>query len=226
MPQALVHRIPQNLSYELAALAEPMAITVHEVTERGRIDCQDTVVVTGSGPIGILAAFVAKSCGAARVYMTGMNSGEPVRFGVAEALGVDIIINVQKEDPVKKINELTGGKGADVIIETSGAGPAIFQSVDMVRTSGRITAIGLTDGRNVEFQWNKAMYKALDISFNFSSSYTSWDKALSLMGNTKMDLGKIITHKAPIAQWREVFEDIEAERGVKALFIPETNAKF
>jgi L-iditol 2-dehydrogenase len=61
VPSKLLHKIPEGLSYEMAALAEPMAIAVHQVAERGKINCQDFVAVTGAGPIGILAAFVAKS---------------------------------------------------------------------------------------------------------------------------------------------------------------------
>jgi L-iditol 2-dehydrogenase len=220
-PSVFLHKIPPGLSYELAALTEPMAIAVHEVTERGRIDCQDFVVVTGAGPIGILASFAAKAAGAAKVAMTGMNAGEHIRFQVAKELGVDYIINVQKEDPVAKIMELTNGKGADIVIETSGAGPAITQTVDMVRTCGRLCAIGLTTTPGVNFQWNKAMFKALDVVFNFSSSYTSWDRALSLMANTKLDLGRLITHRSKIEDWEQVFRDLEEEKGIKALFIPD-----
>jgi Threonine dehydrogenase and related Zn-dependent dehydrogenases len=63
------------------------------------------------------------------------------------------------------------------------------------------------------------MYKALDVAFNFSSSYSAWDCALSLMTNTKMDLNKIITHKTSIDNWEQVFKELEEEKGIKALFI-------
>jgi len=222
MPEMFLHRIPEGVSYELAALAEPMAICVHEVLERGRVECQDTIVVTGAGPIGIMGAFVAKSAGASKVIMTGMNAGEYIRFDVAKKLGVDYIINVEKENPVEIVMELTNGKGADMVIEASGAGPSISRIVDMVRTCGRICAVGLSSRETVEFQWNKAMYKALDIVFNFSSSYTAWDRGLSLIANTAMDLNSLITHKVSIDDWEKVFKDLEEEKGVKALFIPET----
>lgn len=220
MPSTLLHKIPEGVSYELAALAEPMAITVHQVAERGRIDCQDFVVVTGAGPVGILAAFVAKAVGAAKVAITGMNPCEQVRFKAAREMGADYIINVEKENPVDKIMELTDGRGADIVIETSGADPAIAQTVDMVRKCGRISAIGLCSKEAVNFPWNKAMHKALDISFNMSSSYTSWDRALSLIASTDMDLGRMITHKASIDEWECVFMDLLEEKGIKALFIP------
>ena len=221
MPEFLVHKMPDGLSYELAALTEPMAIAVHEVLERSKIECQDFVVVTGAGPIGILAAFVAKAAGASKIAMTGMSAGEIIRFEVAKQLGVDYIINVEKENALDKVTELTNGKGADIVIETSGSGSAITQSVDFIKTGGRLCAIGLSNNQTVNFQWNKAMYKALDITFNFSSSYTAWDRAMSLMVNTKMDISKIITHKTTIDNWEKVFKDLEEEKGVKALFMPE-----
>lgn len=221
MPAMLLHRIPEGLSYEVAALAEPLAITVHQVTERGGIACQDFVVVTGAGPIGILAAFVAKSMGASRVAITGMAACEQIRFQVARKLGADYIINVEQENPVERILELTHGRGADLAIETSGAGPAIAQCVDMVRKCGRISAIGISTRDTVSFPWNKAISKVLDIAFNMSSSYTAWDKALSLLANTPYDLGQIITHRTAITEWEHVFQELEAERGIKALFIPE-----
>ena len=221
MPSMLLHKIPDNVSFELAALAEPMAITYHQVLERGKINCQDFVVVLGAGPIGILAAFAAKSAGASRVVMTGMSAGEIIRFSVAKGLGVDYIVNVEKENPVDVIMELTNGKGADIVIETSGASPAIAQSVEMVKKCGRISAIGLSSKDMINFPWNKAVHKVLDISFNMSSSYTSWDRALSLIENTNYDLGKLITHTTTIDNWESVFNDLQNERGIKALFIPE-----
>jgi len=219
MPAFLVHKIPKDLSYELAALTEPTAIAVHEVTERGKIECQDFVVVTGSGPIGILAAFVAKASGAGKIAMTGINAGEQIRFTVAKELGVDYIINTDKENAIEKIMELTNGKGADIVIETSGAEPAISEIVKMVRIGGRISAIGLSNNEYVNFLWNQAMYKGLDVFFNFSSSYTSWDRALNLLASTKTDINKLITHKTKIDNWEIVFKDLESEKGIKALFL-------
>ncbi len=219
MPSKLLHRIPVGLSYELAALAEPVAITVHQVLERGRIECQDFVVVIGPGPIGILAAFAAKSAGASKVAVVGMTSGEYIRFEVAKKLGADFIINAEKEDVVKKIMELTDNRGADIVIETSGAGAAISQSFELVRECGRISAIGISGKEAVAVPWDKAIFKVIDIMFNMSSSYTSWDRALSLINNTQMDLTDIITHKTTIENWENTFNDLQEEKGIKALFI-------
>ena len=70
---------------------------MHQVLERGRIECQDFVVVIGPGPIGILAAFAAKSAGASKVAVVGMTSGEYIEFEVAKKLGADFIINAERK---------------------------------------------------------------------------------------------------------------------------------
>jgi L-iditol 2-dehydrogenase len=129
-------------------------------------------------------------------------------------------VNVEEEDPAEVVRELTGGRGADLVVETSGAEPAIRGSVELVRPRGRISAIGIPKRETVAFPWSAAMRKVLDVRFNMSSSYTSWDRAISLLAGTERDIGQLITHRTSIERWEEVFHDLEAERGIKALFIP------
>jgi L-iditol 2-dehydrogenase len=220
MPAKLLHLIPKNVSFDLAALTEPMAIAVHQIKERGGIDCMDTVVVTGAGPVGILSVFVAREMGAGKIIVTGTNTCEDVRFPAAVSMGADDLINVETEDPIGKVMQLTDGRGADMVVETSGAPTAIEQSVGMLRKHGRISAIGLTGRENPRFPWNDAMLKVLDIRFNFSTSYTSWDRALALIANTDRDLTRLITHRSSLDNWESVFNDLKAEKGIKAIFDP------
>lgn len=220
IPELLLHNIPDSLSFEIAALAEPMAIAVHQVAERCGISCSDYVLVTGSGPIGILSAFVAKSMGADKVIMTGMNTGEHCRFEVAKKLGADIIVNIENEDLDTVLQKETHGRGVDVVIETSGADSAIAQGVNSLRKCGRMSAIGISAKNNNFFSWNLAMNKCIDIYFNYSSSYTAWDRALLLLAKHEEHLSSLITHKAGLDNWEQVFNELVAEKGVKALFIP------
>ena len=220
MPEMLLHKIPENLDYVTAALAEPMAITVHQVTELCGIECMDTVVVSGAGPIGIMAAFVAKSVGAKQVIITGLDACEEIRFPAARKLGADIIINVQKQSAYEEVMRLTNGKGADVVIETSGAGPAIAESIRMTKKYGKICAIGL--GRETaEIPWKQIVMRSITVVGCMSSGYSAWDKALNLMASTDKDLSCLITHKVKLEEWEQTFHDLEAEKGIKAVFLPE-----
>ena len=219
VPSVLLHGIPDGLGYDVAALAEPLAITVHQVAERCGIECSDTVLVTGNGPIGILAAFVAKTMGADKVIMTGMNTGTLCRFPVAKKLGADVIVNIEQQTLEDTLVQHTQGRGVDVVIETSGAGPAIGQGIRALRKCGRMSAIGISAKDSVGFPWNDAMAKCLDVHFNYSSSYTAWDRALLLLARNEALLSNVITHKAGLEDWEEVFNDLVAEKGIKALFI-------
>ena len=220
MPEMLLHRIPDGMSYDIAALAEPMAIAVHHVTERSKIECQDFVLVTGAGPIGIMAAFVAKAAGAAKVVITGLDSCEAVRFPAARKLGADVVVNVQKEDACAIVMDMTDGKGADVVIETSGSQNAISQSIRMARVCGRVCVIGIPGPDETPVPWKAAVQKSLVMEFCMSSGYTAWDKALSLMAGANKDLSSLITHVEPLENWEYLFGELTAERGIKGLFLP------
>ena len=114
----------------MAVLAEPMAITIHQVIERCGISCSDYVLITGTGTIGILSAFIAKLAGAEKVIITGISSGEYCQFEAAKKLGADVIVNVDKDNLNHIILKYTQGRGIDVVIETSGADTAIAQGIN------------------------------------------------------------------------------------------------
>jgi L-iditol 2-dehydrogenase len=223
VPDIFLHKVPDNVDMITAALCEPLAIVTHEVLERGPLKAQDFVAVIGAGPIGILAAFAAKENGARKVVVIGRNSDEAIRLPMAKELGADYIFNSEKTKVIDEILALTDNKGVDLVVEASGSEGGANLAVDIVRKLGRITAIGIPANDHISFQWGKCIKKVIDIKFNLSSSVTAWDKALSMMSNTKRDLSKIITHKASIDDWEKVFNDLVTGRGVKAMFVPKGN---
>jgi len=221
MPERLLHRIPDSMSYELAAVVEPTANAVHDVVERARVDAGDFVVVLGPGPIGLLAALSARASGARHVVIVGTPADEALRLKKARELGFGTVINVAQQDPVKTVQELTGGLGADLVIECSGAAPAIASTVELIRKKGRICVIGLTGKNSIPFPWDKAAFKVCDVLFNLSTSYTSWDRTIHLIASGQLPAGEIINRRAPLLEWRSAFEDIEAKQALKVLLIPD-----
>ena len=220
MPEKLLHRIPDHTSFEQAALVEPTANVVHDVLERGRVEAEDFVVVLGPGPIGLLAAMCAKAEGARKVMIVGTPGDEALRLKVAREVGIDYVVNLAEEDPIQKTLDLTNGLGADLVVEASGAEPAIRTTVDLVRKMGRITVIGMTGKADIAFPWDKAIFKACDLLFNLSTSYTSWDRTISLIAERKINVDAIITHREPLTNWEQVFDDVENLRALKAVLIP------
>ncbi len=219
-PPKLLHRIPESMTFDQAALVEPTANTVTDIIERGTIDVGDFVVVMGPGPIGLLAAQTARAAGAARVMIVGAPADEDLRLATARKLGIDHVVNFAEQDPVKLCQELTDGRGADLVIECSGAPPAIAQSVELVRKWGKICAIGLTGKRPVQLDWDAAMTKVITLYFNMSTEYASWDKTIGLIADGKINVDLILTHKLPLADWEKAFEAIESMEALKAVLVP------
>jgi len=219
-PPKLLHRFPDSMSFEQAALVEPAANTVTDIIERGAIEVGDFVVVLGPGPIGLLAAQVAKAAGAREVMIVGAPADEELRLATARKLGIDHVVNFALENPLDKCRELTDECGADLVIECSGAPPAIAQSVDLVRKWGKICAIGLTGKRPVQLDWDAAMTKVITLYFNMSTAYASWDKTIWLMASGQVRVDELITHTLPLSEWERAFEAVESMEALKAVLVP------
>ena len=220
VPSWLLHRMPDGVSFEEAALMEPLAIAVHGILERARVEPEDVVVVLGCGPIGLLALQMAKAEGASQVFITGVNLDEKRRLPMARMLWADQAINVQKEDPVALVKDRTGGIGADLVIELSGSPAAISQGLRMVRTHGRFLAIGIPVEPEVALPWKEIIFKAPSLIFHFSSCYSSWERGLSLLARKKVDVKSLISKALPMKDWEEGFNLAKSGEAIKVLLRP------
>jgi L-iditol 2-dehydrogenase len=219
-PARLLHHLPDSIPFETAAAMEPTAICVSAVLERCQLRAGESVVVTGPGPIGLLSVAVAKAAGVKMVGITGRNSAELVRFKKARELGADFIINTDQEDPVKRILEMTEGRGVDILIETSGGEKATSQAFEMVRRLGRVCAMGVSGMPQVAIPYDRGIFKGIRYDFCFSSSWTSWETAISLVSKGLLPLDKLITHKLPLEKWAEAFQLLESRHAAKVILIP------
>jgi L-iditol 2-dehydrogenase len=219
-PARLLHRLPENVPFEVGAVIEPTAICVTSILERSRLQAGESVVVTGPGPIGLISLAIAKTAGVKLVGITGRSSDEGIRFEKARELGADFTINVDKENPVQKILEFTGGLGVDILIETSGGAKAIYQAFDIVRRLGRVCAIGISGRDEVPIPYDRGIFKALRYDFCFSSSWTAWEKAIGLISKGLLPAQKFITHKLPLEKWEEAFHLLENLQAAKVILIP------
>jgi L-iditol 2-dehydrogenase len=219
-PARLLHRLPDNIPFEVGAVIEPTAICVTSILERSRLQAGETVVITGPGPIGLISLAVTKAAGAGFVGITGTSSDEGIRLEKAKELGADLTIIVDKENPVQKILEMTNGLGVDVLIESSGSGKAIYQAFEMVRRLGRVCAIGISGKEEVPIPYDRGIFKALRYDFCFSSSWTAWETTIRLISKGVLPIKKIITHKFPLEKWEEAFHLLENLQAAKVILIP------
>ena len=217
VPAWLLHRIPDVLDFVEAAFTEPTAVAVHGVLERTGIAPEDVVLVLGSGPIGLAAAKMAKNAGASRVIVTGIDQDEAVRLPLARKLGIDHAVNVACDDLHETVMQLTGGEGADVVIELAGALPAIRQAFELARRLGRVGIIGQPPADDVVIPYRSAMFRALKVSFSYSSKYTSWEKALSMFARGALRPSDFVTHQFPLVDWEKGFHLARSGEAVKVV---------
>jgi len=208
VPAHTLHRLPENLSFAQGALIEPLAVACHDV-RMGEVREGEYVVVQGGGPIGTLVALVARSKGA-RVLLTEVNS---YRLALARDLGIDAV-DPRSTDLVQLVTDQTGGAGADVVFEVSGATAGAEMMTRLPRTRGRIVVVALfPDPPAVDlfrFFWREIkltgarVYEAAD-----------FEAAIRLAASGHLPLDRIVTHVIPLEQLESGFR--EMERGGKVM---------
>ena len=220
MPHDLLHKIPDELSDQAGALVEPAANVVQDVLERITILPNDSVVVLGPGPIGLMALMCAKAVSVGKLILVATSIDLATRVPVAEKIGVDEILLADKEDVIAKIEKITSGRGADVVIEASGSPKAVALTPHLVRKLGTISQIGLTGKEEIPFPWDTAAKKACKIVFNMSTAYTCWDRAIGMLARGVINPDLIISDVFPLEDWETAFQKIESAEAIKALLIP------
>ncbi len=219
-PAWLLHRIPDNLNFVEAAFTEPSAVAAHGMLDRTGINPGDVVLILGCGPIGLVAAKMAQTVGASTVIITGIDRDEIARLPKARELCIEHVVNIMKEDLEGLVNRLTHGEGADVVIELSGAVPAISQSFQLARRLGRVGMIGQPPVEEVKIPYRQAMFRALTVSFSYSSKFTSWERALSLFERGAIKPSQFITHVLPLEEWSRGFNLSRSGEAVKVVLEP------
>ena len=137
VPRRIVYALPPEMPIHHAALVEAVSVAVHAAAITP-VQLGDTAVVVGAGMIGLLTLQAAKAAGASRVIAIDLN---PKRLQVATQLGATDVINGD-DDPLTQVNEMTGGRGADVVFEVVGATPTVNLAIELVRKGGTVTLVG------------------------------------------------------------------------------------
>ena len=207
-----VHILPDNVDFVMGALTEPLACCVHAVTEMTPISAGDVVVITGPGTIGLLCLQLVKAAGGFAVVCGTAQDQE--RLELARELGADATLNVTSEDLLGWLAAHTETGGADVFLECAGAPPAARLGLRATRRGGRYTQIGLFSGP-FELEFDTIAYKELRVTGALGQKWTSWRRALALMGQDKVDTNTLVSHVLPLSQWEEAFRLVEEKQGLK-----------
>lgn len=209
VPQRHVYKIPNGLSMEEAALAEPAATAAYAVT-KARIPAGAEVLVIGDGPIGQLAAQLANIQGASKVLMAG---SWDEKLAIAKKCGVAETINYHRESVAERARELTSG-GPEIIIETSSSNSALNTAVQALKPTGRIVAVSWYNGQTVDVPMNTLIVKDAELVGSLASP-NSFEPVLRYMAEGKLNVKPLITHVRPLAELENVVKMVRAKKEMR-----------
>lgn len=211
VPARCLHRVPEGLPLEHAALTEPCCVAYNSVVGNSRISPGDRVLVIGPGTIGILCAAVAKLCGG-DVAILGLES-DATRFKIAKQYGCT---------PLTEATEWCrerDGLGADVIIDAAGVSSTLKLAIDLVRPAGWITKVGWGP-KPLGFSIDPLVQKNVTLQGSFSHHWTIWERVLALLSSGQLDVSPIIGGIWSLENWHEAFETMHSGKIVKSLLKP------
>jgi L-iditol 2-dehydrogenase len=186
---ALCFKLPDNVSTLEGALIEPLAVGFHAANQGGAHAGQ-TAAVFGAGCIGLVSMMALKACGVSRVYQIDIM---PKRLDKAVELGATGIINSKEQDPVEAIKNLTGGRGCDLVIDTSGVEAATNQAVQILHKGGVLVMVGYGKTGMVNFPMSLAMDKEIRIETVFRYRHI-YPMAIDAVAAGKVNLKGIVTN--------------------------------
>jgi len=206
VPLANLHRLPDWLDAEAGPLCEPLACVCHSLLEPEPVaEPGADALVIGPGPVGLLAAQVARALGA-NVEVRGMPRDER-RLAAARELGLET--STTDDPPVE----------ADVVIECSGSQAGMAAGLTATRRGGRYVQIGLA-GRAVILPFDLVCFHELRVTSGFASTPTSWGKALELVADRRVQLEPLLTEVVPLGHWERAFAATRAGAGIKFVLDP------
>ena len=212
VPARCLHRVPDGLAMEQAALTEPCCVAYNAVVNNARVRPGDRVVVLGPGPIGILCAAMARLAGA-QVALVGLER-DRVRLEVAKAYGCEVIVG-----DATAWAKARDGLGVDGVIDAAGASAALRIAMDLVRPNGWISKVGWGP-QPLGFSLDPLVQKNITLQGSFSHNWPVWERVLALLGSGQLDVRPIMGGVWALESWHEAFEKMHSGQIVKAVLRP------
>ena len=187
-------RVPDTMSDAEATLVVTAGTSMYALTELGGLVAGESVVVIGPGPIGLLAVAVAKALGASPVILTGTR---PKRLAIGKELGADRTINIAEENPVEIVRQLTGGIGADYVIECAGTVETVDQAIHMTNRGGKL-CLAAFPHEPVTTDLAHLVRNNIYVYGIRGEGRSATHRAMELMAEKRFDATKIHTHTFPL----------------------------
>jgi L-iditol 2-dehydrogenase len=197
-----LYRLPENLTFEQACMVTTAASPLWAIDLMGGYLAGETVLVQGPGPIGLIAVQLCRALGAERVILSGTRDE---RLAIGRRLGADVVVNVRRENLAERVREITGGKGADSVLECAGGPTSMQEALESVKRGGRIGVVAWYTGP-VQMDMNLAVRSNVRIYAARGEGGMNCGRSLALMSAGKILADPIITHHFKLDAIGEAFE--------------------
>jgi len=211
IPAYNAFKLPKEISDDLAAIFDPFGNAVHTALSFDLVG--EDVLITGAGPIGIMAAAVAKHVGARHVVITDINE---YRLELARKMGATRAVNVSKENLSDVMKDLGMNEGFDVGMEMSGVPMAFTSMLESMNNGGKIAMLGIP-GKDMAIDWSQVIFKGLTIKGIYGREmFETWYKMASLI-QSGLDLSPMITHHYKIEDFQKGFDAMHSGQSGKVI---------
>jgi threonine 3-dehydrogenase len=200
LPAVNVYRIPDDVPDDLAAIFDPYGNAAHTALSFDLVG--EDVLITGAGPIGVMAAAIARHVGARHVVVTDVND---YRLALAAKVGATRVVNVAKEELKEVMAQLGMKEGFDVGLEMSGNGRAFRQLLEVMNHGGKVALLGIMPGQEA-IDWSQVVFKGLFLKGIYGREmFETWYKMVAML-QSGLDLSAVVTHRFPIDRFQQGFD--------------------
>jgi len=216
VPFDFVFKVPDSVSFEEAALVEPVAVALH-ACNRGELAAGDDVAILGAGPIGLAIMMVALARGAGKVVLVDLIES---RLGVAKSLGASEAINAASENVEEALLEVTDGLGPRLVFEAAGSKATSAMAVELARPGGAVVIVGWPGGGRFPYPVERILELELDVH-GVRRYANDFPAAISLIAGKRVDAPALITHRFPLEKVAEAFQFVakNKDKVIKALVL-------
>jgi L-iditol 2-dehydrogenase len=195
LPAKLLFKLAGNVSYDVGAMMEPLAVAYRAVNHAGDLTGKNVLIV-GSGTIGLLAMAIVRMRNPAKIFVSDLSD---IRLGVARQMGADCAINPSTGDIADRVRNETGGVGVDVAFEAVGAAPTVQQAMACLRVGGTAVWIG-NSAKMINLNMQEIVTRELRVVGTFLYSFKEFGEVAELLNGGKLNLEPMISLKAPMME--------------------------
>lgn len=217
VPQHILYKIPDKVTFTQAAMVEPVAVALHAV-KLTSIPADDTTVVVGTGMVGLSVVQILKVSGCGKIIAV---DPEEKRLELARKLGADLVLNPEKTNVITEIQKFTEGRGADVAFEAVGISPAVNTAINCLRKGGNLTLVGnLSPTIELPLQAVVTRQLRLQGSCAINGEYSA---VLDMISSEKINVTALLSAEAPLSEGAEWFKRLykKEQELLKVILIPE-----